>query len=294
MSVKAPTEKNFRRPKVKPGKRKGPARAPIPWRAARWTAAVVLVIYSGYRAFDLVVSASTLQVRRINVHGNVRVSAGEVRVLVDGLRGSSILTADLAAYRARLLESPWVADVALRRVLPSTVEVFVEERLPIGVCRLGSALYLVDRHGTLIDELGPKYAEFDLPIIDGLVRKPGSGEPAIDESRADLAARVIDSVTQRQSIAARISQIDVSDVHNAIVLLDDDPALLYLGDERFLERLEAYVDYASTLRDRVGEMDYVDLRFEERVYVRPGGNGGRRAQSGDKGSTASPAAAKKF
>jgi cell division septal protein FtsQ len=233
-------------------------------------------------------------VRRITVHGNVRVSAGEVRVLVDGLRGSSILTADLAAYRARLLESPWVADVALRRVLPSTVEVFVEERLPIGVCRLGSALYLVDRRGTIIDELGPKYAEFDLPIIDGLVRKPGSGEPAIDESRADLAARVIDSLSQRKTLAARVSQIDVTDVHNAIVLLDDDPALLYLGEERFVERLEAYVDYAPTLRERVGEIDYVDLRFEERVYVRPGGNGGRRAPSGHRVPAGSPATAKKF
>ena len=57
---------------------------------------------------------------------------------MDGLRGSSILTADLPRYRRRLMESPWVADVALRRVLPSTVEVFVSERTPMGLCRLGS------------------------------------------------------------------------------------------------------------------------------------------------------------
>ena len=71
------------------------------------------------------------------MHGNVRLSAGEVQALVDGLRGTSILTADLAAYRRRLLDSPWVADVALRRVLPSTVEVFVSERRPIGLVPAG-------------------------------------------------------------------------------------------------------------------------------------------------------------
>ena len=108
--------------------------------------------------------------QRIVVHGNVRLSSGEVQALVDGLRGTSILTADLQAYRARLLESPWVADVALRRVLPSTIEVFVSERVPIGLSRLGQQLYLVDRSGTMIDEFGPRYAEFDLPIIDGAVR----------------------------------------------------------------------------------------------------------------------------
>jgi len=61
-----------------------------------WLAVCAAVVASaGYRAFDLVVSASSLQVRRIAVRGNVRLSAGEVQALVDGLRGSNILTADL-------------------------------------------------------------------------------------------------------------------------------------------------------------------------------------------------------
>lgn len=268
MSVKAPFEKNFRRARVKPGKRKG-ARIRLSWRAARIVVCAALVVYCAYRAFDLVVSASVLQVHRISVHGNVRLSAGEVQTLVDGLRGTSILTADLPAYRARLLQSPWVADVALRRVLPSSIEIFVSERRPMGLCRMGSQLYLVDRSGTVIDEFGPQYAEFDLPIIDGLVRAPSSGQPAIDERRADLAARMIDALAPRKDLAERVSQIDVSDVHDAVVLLEGDAALLHLGEDRFLERLQSYADVASALRDRVPDIDYVDLRFDERVYVRP-------------------------
>src|SRR5213079_360861 len=107
---------------------------------------------------QMVLHASGLQVRRISVHGNVRLSSGEVQAIVDGLRGTSILTADLSGYRRRLLESPWVADVAIRRVLPSTVEVFVLERRPMGLCRLGSALYLIDPRGVVIGEFGPQYA----------------------------------------------------------------------------------------------------------------------------------------
>ncbi len=77
MSVKAPVEKNFRRAQVKPAKRKG-SRPWISWRVARIVTCSVLVVYAGYRAFDLVVTASTLQVRQITVQGNVRLSAGEV------------------------------------------------------------------------------------------------------------------------------------------------------------------------------------------------------------------------
>jgi cell division protein FtsQ len=269
MAVKAPAEKNFRRAKVRPAARRGRITAWITWRAARWVVGVLVVMYAGYRGSSLVLHASGLQVRRISVHGNVRLSSGEVQAIVDGLRGSNILTADLPGYRRRLMESPWVADVAIRRLLPSTVEVFVSERRPMGLCRLGNALYLIDPGGTVIDEFGPQYAEFDLPIIDGLLRAPGSGQPTIDETRAELAARVIDALAPRKDLAQRISQIDVRDAHDAVVLLDNDAALLHLGEDRFLERVQSYIDLAPALKQRVPDIDYVDLRFDERVYVRP-------------------------
>lgn len=270
MSVRAPAEKNFRRARVKPGRRRG-WRAHAGWRHVRRLAALLVAGYAAYRGVAIFVTASPLLVSKIAVRGNVRLSSGEVQALTDGLRGSSILLADLDAYRAKLLESPWVADVAMRRVLPATVEVFISERRPVGLCRLGDDLFLVDRQGTVIDQFGPQYVEFDLPIIDGLVRAPDAARPTIDPARAELAARVIESLSARRDLARRISQIDVRDVRDAVVLLDDDPALLHVGDDRFLERLQAYLDLAPTLRERVPDIDYVDLRFEERVYVRPAG-----------------------
>lgn len=268
MRVKALSEKNFRRAKVKPVKRRG-VRGWMSWRLTGMGIAAVLAAYAGYRAIDLVLTAPALAIHRVAVRGNIQLSTGEIHALIDGLVGTSILTADLAAYRRRLLDSPWVEDVAIRRLLPSTIEVFVSERRPIGLSRLGGQLYLVDRRGTIIDEFGPRYAEFDLPIIDGLVRAPGTGQSAIDEARVELAARVIEALAARKELAIRVSQIDVSDAHDAVVLLDDDPALLHLGDEQFAERLQYYVELAPALRENVREMDYVDLRFGERVYVRP-------------------------
>jgi cell division protein FtsQ len=284
MSVRAPAEKNFRRARVKPARRKG-WRAFIRIRHVLRLAAAFISVYAVYRAFDLVVTAAPLQVNRIAIRGNVRLSSGEVQALADGLRGSSILLADLGFYRSKLLKTPWIADVALRRVLPGTIEVFISERRPVGLCRLGDDLFLVDREGTLIDQFGPQYAEFDLPIIDGLVRTPDRAQPTIDPARAELAARVIESIAANRSLAKRISQIDVRDVRNAVVLLDSDPALLHVGDDHFLQRVQSYLEIAPALRDRVPEIDYVDMRFEERVYVRPAGSrgaGGRRGTSATK------------
>ena len=98
---------------------------------------------------------------------------------------------------------------------------------------------------------------------------PSIGRPSIDDRRAELAARVIDALSIRKDIAQRISQIDVRDAHDAVVLLQDDAALLHLGEDKFLERVQAYVDLAPALRKTVPDIDYVDLRFDERLYVRP-------------------------
>ena len=53
------------------------------------------------------------------------------------------------------------------------------------------------------------------------------------------------------------------------MILDDDSALLRLGDPDFVARLQQYIDLAPALRERLSAIDYVDLRFEERLYVRP-------------------------
>jgi cell division septal protein FtsQ len=76
-----------------------------------------------------------------------------------------------------------------------------------------------------------------------------------------------------------VSQIDVTDIRDAAVVLKGDTALVRLGDDRFAERLQSYLDLAPRLRERVPEIDYVDLRFDERVYVRPYASG--RKSQGD-------------
>ncbi|MGH9331731.1 MAG: cell division protein FtsQ/DivIB [Vicinamibacterales bacterium] len=274
MSVRAAADKRFRRARVRPVRRRR-WRAIVNRRVVTIVAGTALAIVAGYRATALVTGSSLFRVTRVVVRGNARLSTGEVLATVSGLRDRSILTANLARERARLLESSWVAEASLRRRLPSTVEITLVERTPIGLCRIGSRLYLVDGEGAIIDEHGPHYADLDLPIIDGLASGPRGGQPLVDEVRAALAARLLASVAAYPELARRVSQIDVRDAHDAVVMLEGDAALIHVGDGRFAERLQAYIELAPTLRTRVPEIDYVDVRFDERVYVRPAATSGR-------------------
>jgi cell division protein FtsQ len=267
-ALAAPADKRFRRAHIKPG-RKRSASVRQAWLAVRILAVLGVAVYGGWRGTALVLGAPALQVSRITMRGNERLSSGEVLALLDGLRGRNILAVDLAVWQARLLASPWVAEARVRRILPSRIDVELTERHPIGIGRLSDTLYLVDATGVVIDEYGPNYADLDLPMIDGLAAVPGDAASAVDEMRAGLAARLIAALQPRPDLAERVSQIDVSDAHDAVVILEGDTALLRLGEDDFVDRLQGYLDVAPALRERVAQIDYVDLRFGERLYVRP-------------------------
>lgn len=265
--ARTPADKRFRRVHVKPARKRG-----------RWALLVrplvtygvlaAAAVYAVYRGGSLLAHARVLRIDQIVVRGNVRLANGEVLAILSGLRGQNIVLIDLDAWRRRLLASPWVEDAALRRSLPATVEVVVTERLPIALGRLHGELYLMDERGVVIDQYSPRYADLDLPVVDGLTDAHGDGANR-DAARAELAARLLSSLQADPEVARRVSQIDVSDVHNAAVILTGDPAVIYVGTDRFLQRLTSYLQLASAVRERVEAIDYVDLRFDDRIYVRP-------------------------
>jgi cell division septal protein FtsQ len=264
----AMTDKRFKRAHVKPS-RKRSAASRYAWLAARLVVMTALLGYATYQGVALVAAAPTLQIAHMVVRGHERLSTGEVLALVEGLRGQNILAVNLDGWRQKLLSSPWVESATIRRVLPATLEINVAERRPMGIGRIGMAMYLVDSKGVIIDEYGPAYADIDLPIIDGLAASPQDGGSIVDLARAEFAAAAIAALSARPEILKRVSQLDVSNLHDAVVILDGDPALLHVGDSDFVARLQQYLDMAPALRERVAAIDYVDLRFDERMYVRP-------------------------
>jgi cell division protein FtsQ len=273
MAVSAPADKRFRRAHVSPARRRRWLSV-SPTHVVYVALGVAAALYAAYRTANVLLSADALIVSNITVSGNARLSSGEVVSLLDGLTGRNMLLVDLDDWRSRLLTSPWVADAALRRVLPGTVDVLIAEREPIGIGRVGDLLFLIDAGGGVIDEFGPNHADLDLPVIDGLAipgADPRTGGEAVDERRALLAARLLSSLQAHPGLAARVSQIDVADLRDAVVILKNDTTMIRVGDDQFVERLQSYLDLAPALRERVPQIDYVDLRFGDRVYVRPQG-----------------------
>jgi cell division protein FtsQ len=259
-------DRRFRRPDVRPGRGRR-----LSQRIARWVGTGLVLgglMALGALMSTRLVGAKLLAVDRVVVQGHRRMSEAELDALKGSVRGQSLLLVDLQQFRARVLDSPWVASVSVRRLLPSTLEVHVVEREPLAIARLGQQLYLVDGSGVIIAQYGPQHADFDLPIVDGMAPAGAGDGLAIDPARAQLVARFLGSLAARPELRRSVSQVDVSRDGNVAVLLDGDATLLYLGDDQFVERLRTYLEIRPTLAERMSDVDYVDLRYGQRVIVK--------------------------
>jgi cell division protein FtsQ len=246
-------------------------------RVGKWGLAAGLLGVVGAWAADVVLHARVLNVRDVRVRGNVRLAVGEVQALVAGIQGENILRVDFEAYRRRVLDSPWVASVQLSRVLPSTIDVRITERVPMAIARVGQQLFLVDAGGVIIDAHGAEYRDVDLPVVDGLVSSPRGAGPQVDRQRVSLTAAFLGAIDRRPDLGRRLSQIDVSNPHDVVVMFNHDTVWLHLGESAFIERINAYLELLPTLEERFPAIDYVDLRFGERIFVRPRGRTGQVA-----------------
>jgi hypothetical protein len=98
--VATQTDRRFRRAHVKPARRRRNWRALVK-ALAIGTALGGALIYGVYRTTAVAAQAHVLQIEKITVRGNERLSKGEVLAVLNGLRGESLVWTDLDRWRRR-------------------------------------------------------------------------------------------------------------------------------------------------------------------------------------------------
>ncbi len=129
----------------------------------RWSlAALALVLLSGAAAAALLATPLT-RLEVVSTTGAVRTDPAVVRGAAAPQVGTPLLRLDEDAVRARLADSPYVADVQLVRRWPRGVEVRVRERVPVAGVPAQDGVALVDAAGAVITTVDA--APGDLPLV---------------------------------------------------------------------------------------------------------------------------------
>lgn len=232
--------------------------------------AIVLgvVFFAGYRA---AASASLFQVQRVEVQGTSRVSAQEVKGIVQReAEQTGVWNADLRGISNRLERLAWVRSVTVSRVLPDGIRVRVTERVPQAVVRTASGRFRwVDDEAVLLGEMLPTDQ-----IPSFFMR--GLSEEDSDVARKENQERVQKFLElQREwdtaGLSERVSEVNLSDLRDVRAQLAGDSSQIEvrLGSQDHGKRLKKALDVLDSQRQtpRGSMISYIDLNQGNRAIV---------------------------
>ncbi len=236
-------------------------------------AAVALAGLASFYVYRYANASDILAVRNIDIAGCKHLRPSDLEKIVRQNFPSNTLRIDLGMLRSRLEQEAWVRRVEVRRVLPSSLKIYIEERVPSVIGEIGGQLQLLDSEGVLLQAYDPDAEKLDAPVFSGLRGDDPDAYRVLQEensARVRLGVQVLAEFAQGATDLTRaISEIDLSDLGNVKILLVNDTAEIYLGDRDFLTRFQAFIAQYDDVKSQYGDMASVNLRFFPDIVYNP-------------------------
>ncbi len=225
---------------------------------ALFLAAVSLGLLAGYR---WVTTTEHFAVDKVEVRGNRVLSDGDLRKMAGVARGMNIFAVNLGGVQRRLSRSGWIDSVLVRRSLPDTLLLQVDERQPVFWIKRGETIYFADEEGRAI---APVRAGNFLSLPFLLFRK-GGGHP--EDKLGILRSRLRDRslpFTLAQLAWIRFYSGEIVEMH-----LMDRSLRLCLGGSALRKNLGSLAAVWRDLRERK-ELDRARriLVYQGRAWVK--------------------------
>ena len=215
-------------------------------------------------------TASSFAIVRIDVHGNRQLTSDAVAKAGGIALGQNVFEVGPDEVRRRLAEVPWIESVRVRRRLPGSYSIEIQERRAVALLALDE-LYLVSDDGFAFKPLASD-DPFDLPVITGL-------DPAqLKQDKRGSASALMSAVAllhdyQESGLAKResISEIHIETDAGLGLYIGSDATQVRLGKAPFHEKLDRLREVMSLLTNQKTRAAYVLLdnqRRLDRVTVR--------------------------
>lgn len=211
------------------------------------------------RAYLFLITWDNLDVDRIEVFCPKEQIAEDIRLFLGGKHLGNLLILDIHTLKEKLVVHPWIKDIHVRKNFPSTLKISILERQPAALLKK-NRIYLIDREGIKLQEVD-SLVNWDLPLfVDSNNFKENIAE------KLDLGWALLDNLdpSERETIAV----LDLTEYENAKVMLKESPTWIIIGESKFHERMKRYRTQ-EPIYEQYGPIEYVDVRFEERIYIKP-------------------------
>lgn len=220
-------------------------------------------------------TSEKFNLRNVTFYGCKELNPKELEGIIRQDFPANILRIDLERLKKRLEKETWTKRVEIRRVLPSDLIIYVEERTPSVILELQGELMVADTDGTMLGQYDPRFGKLDVPVFKGVL---GDNAESYRLYQGQNTVRIRQGFAMLSDIESglpratqKISEVDISDPENLKILLVDDTAEVYLGEKDYLKRFQTLMNNLGEyqkLKDQNTEFVSIDMRFDNKIVYR--------------------------
>ena len=200
-----------------------------------------------------------LPIKHVVFTGNKHLTDDELRELAGIGAHESLTTISNGEVSQRLLKSPWILSVSIKKEFPDTLSLALKEAEPFALLDMNGHLFLIDENGKLLEEMKDSSIPF-LPVI--------TGDPFHEKQGFSNALKLAKLMNDRKfSLERDYIEIIISKPHELTVTIDG--TVVIMGSGMYKEKLERLIELEDHIKNNGILVDHIDLRFADKAIVKP-------------------------
>lgn len=218
---------------------------------------MAMVGTSGY----FIINSGGFTLREVVINGNRNLSENQMMTLMRIRGGENLVLLPIERIYDRLHTSPWIREASLRKELPGRLIVRIRESEPEALLMTQEGMVIVDGEGIELEKI-EEAAEHFLPVIYY------SGESGSKELKEALMLATVINDAGITKLAQRVEIMGLDKgIKDMVVRIDGMQVKVGMGS--YKQKLTRLYELISDIRGRDINVDYIDLRFANRVVVKP-------------------------
>ena len=193
----------------------------------KWTSILVLIIGS----FIFLTTTPIFNIKEIKVKGNEQVTYDEIVSLSGLQKDTNLLKNTKATLEKCIKQNAYIKNVEIKRILPDTIEINVEEKQKAFMLKFVNGYAYVDSQGYILQISSEK---IQLPILNGYVTNeedivPGNRLCSEDLEKLEIAIKIVQAVKEA-GIEQQITSVNISNKQEYSIYIKKEKKEIYLGD----------------------------------------------------------------
>ena len=221
--------------------------------------AVALVLIGAVWTVRRSQSDARFAVRQIEITGAVHTPRAAIDAITRPYAGANLFQIDIERLQRDLRALGWVSRIEAEKKLPDTLRIRILERTAVALAQDGGRLHYLDENGVPFAELSPAVGDDDLPLITG----------ARGTELARCVALLRDLRARDPQVFSRLSEVR-SVAPDGFALFDRElGAFVYANASDLSSKWRDFYAIAQAEKLHRGQIAYADLRFKDRIVIKP-------------------------